>query len=200
MANTGRYVLVPPIVVGLVLPGVLLLIRAGNTAQLSALYVEKCTTLLIPAVAAWWPPFVFKERIEGDGRELLYFLKREGEGMTALALGLCYLALTTPFVLAASGTAGFAVTTVVLLAARCMFVTLLAFCAAFLLKSSAMGLVLALLFNMVAMVPLERLAESGTVELGGAVTGGPAAAAAAYALLSVALLYAGEIRGRRFTP
>jgi hypothetical protein len=64
------------------------------------------------------------------------------------------------------------------------------------LKSSALGLVLALLFNMVAMIPLEAIAESfaGT----GADGGGTVVAILLYAVSSVALVGAGEVKGRHF--
>lgn len=194
LANTGRYALVPPVVAGLILPGVLLLIRTGGAPQLAPAYIEKCVTLLLPAMAAWWAPFVFKERIEGDGRELLYFLRRNGEGTAALGLGALYLLLLAPFVLVATGTPDFSANVVMLLAARCLFMNSLAFGAAYLLKSGALGLMLALLFNMVAMMPLESFAGS-MVE--------PSLAASTttvlYIALSVSLLLIGEAKGRSFS-
>jgi hypothetical protein len=199
LANCGGYALVPLVIVGLVLPAGLLAIRAGGAPQIAPVYVEKCSALLIPALAAWWPAFAFKERIEGDGRELLYFLRRKGEGALALAIGLLYLVVAIPFTVVALGVEGFSASVMLLLAVRCVFVTSLAFSVAYVLRSSALGLVLALLFNMAAMNPLEAwvvtlgptavdfmgLAESGTVT-------------ALYAVAAAVLLLTGEIRGRYF--
>lgn len=198
LANTGHYALVPPIVVGLFLPSVLLLLRSGGAPQLVPAYVEKCMTLLIPALAAWWPPFVFKERIEGDGRELLYFLRPRGEGLTALSLCVVYTSLSVPFVMTALATMGGSLVSAVLLAFRCTFMISLSFCVAFVLRSSSLGLVLALLFNMTAMMPLEESVGLHVAVGAGSSAGAQGLAIAAYLLLSGALLVIGEFRGRHF--
>ena len=194
--NIGPYAWVPTVVVGLLLPAGLLLARASANPQVASLYIRFSATLLAPAFAVWWPPFVFKERIEGDGRELLYFLKRKGQGLTALALALSYWVLLVPFVAVALGVPDFSVPLVAMLLARCLFLTAFAFCAAFVLHSSALALILALMLNMVAMMPLEGLADSlaPTVNLGEA----PVAALLLYAVLATALLWLGEARSRGF--
>lgn len=188
LANTGRYALVPPILLGLALPAGLLLVRIAGNPQLAQIYVFYVTTLFAPALAAWWPPFVFKERIEGDGRELLYLLRRNGEGWTALALALSHWLLLVPFVLVAQGIPGFTDTLALLLVARCLFVTALTFCAAFLLRSSAIALIVGLAFNLVLMTPLEGAFESQ-----------PAAITVAlYVVLAAVLFVVGETSSRRF--
>jgi hypothetical protein len=196
-ANVGRYALVPPVLAGLVIPAGLLLVRTGVNPQLTPLYIDFSLTLMLPSLAAWWPPFVFRERIEGDGRELLYFLQRGDQGVTALALAVAYWVLLVPFLVAAGDGLG---AFIPLLLARCLFLTSLAFCGAFVLRSSALALVLALLVNMLAMVPLESLtlASASALDTGGA-GNTPVAALMLYAVLSVVLLGGGEIASRRFT-
>ncbi|MGV8083234.1 MAG: hypothetical protein AB2L09_06355 [Coriobacteriia bacterium] len=200
VVNTGRYALVPPIAAGLLLPAGLLLSKTSKNLQISLLYIELCTQMLLPALAAWWPSFVFKERIEGDGRELLYLLRRNGEGLTALVLGLSYWILLVPFVAAALGTPGFSAATVPLLLLRCLFLASFVFCAAFFLRSGALALVLALLLNLTAMEPLEKFAgaavSSSAFQEG---SGSHVSVILIYAILSIALLLLGEARSRRFT-
>gem|GEM_PF-1797694 len=199
VAKIGPYALVPPIVVGVLLPAGLLLARTGGNPLVSRVYIDFSMTLLAPSLAVWWPPFVFKERIEGEGRELLYFLKRTGEGATALALALSYWVLLVPFLVVALGTPDFSSASVPLLLARCLFVTSFAFCAAFVLRSSALALILSLLFNMVAMVPLESLAELLAPTIGlDTGSGMSVSTILLYVALSAALLWFGEVRGRQF--
>lgn len=197
VSNIGWYSLVPPIIIVVLLPAGLLLARTGASPQVARIYVEFSMTL-VAALAVWWPPFVFKERIEGEGREILYFLKPRGEGATALALGVSYWILLAPFMLVARGTPGFSAASVPLVLARCLFVTSLVFCLAFVLRSSALALILALLVNVAAMVPLENLTRSlmPAGRLGDEVA---VAAVLFYAVSSAALLWLGEIRGRHFT-
>lgn len=199
LANIGPYALVPLVCTGLLLPAGLLFAQASGGPQVSRIFLDFSVTLLAPALAAWWAPFVFKERIEGDGREVLYFLKRSGEGATALALALSYWALLIPLMLVANGTPGHSSATMALLLARCLFMTSLAFCAAYVLRSSALGLMLALVFNMLAMTPLEGLAASLAPS---AVLGAgqlPVFPILLYAMGSTLLLGLGEATSRRFT-
>ena len=197
MANIGPYALLPPVAVGLLLPGGLLLVRTGTSPQLAEVYIDFVMRLLAPAIAVWWPSFVFKERLEGDGRELLYFLKRHGEAVTALALALYYWILLVPFVLVALGAPGFSVESVPPLLARCLFMTTFAFCASFVLHSSALALIIALLFNMIGMMPFEGLIQTfmstGTIDTGTSVS-----TILPYAALSTMLLLFGEVRSRHF--
>lgn len=199
LSNTGAYALVPPIVVGVLLPAGLLIARTGATPQIGVVYIDLAARLL-PALAAWWPAFAFRERIEGDGRELLYFLKRNGEAGIALALALLFWVLLVPFGLAASGVQGHTLSTLVLVMARALFMTTFVFAAGYLLRSSALALILALLFNFVGMVPLESfvhsLTSSDPLVTGGAI---PASLIVFYGVISAILLLVGEARSRRFS-
>ncbi len=197
VSNIGWYALVPPVAVGLLLPVGLLLARSSANPQLAAVYVDFSARLLAPAFAVWWPSFVFKERIEGAGRELLYYLRPSGEGATAFALAASYSALLVPFMLVASSAPDFSPPMMLLMLVRCFFVTSLTFCTAFVLQSSALALIIALLFNTAGMAPLEALVESLAPSVSG--RGMPFPAMATYAVLSAGMLWLGEVRSRRFT-
>lgn len=199
VSGTGLYALVPPIVIGLLLPAGLLLTRTVESPALTIGYIDFSAALLIPACAVWWPAFVFKERIEGEGRELFYFLSRKGEMATALALALLYWVLLVPFVLVARGAPGFSMATVALLLVRCLFMTSLVFSAAFMLQSSALAHILALLFNMTAMTPLEALVEALAPVSIYSIGQEPMLIILLYVVLTIALLMLGEVRSRHFT-
>jgi len=198
MSNIGWYAVVPPVAVGLLLPVGLLFVERAGIPALTVLYLDYAVGLLIPMLAAWWPPFVFKERIGGDGREVIYFLRRKGEGATALFLALLYWVLLVPFVLIALGTLLFTHDSIPLLLARCLFVTALAFFAAFAFQSGMIGFMLAVLVSLVVMPPAEAAIADAARVL--SATWGTAAlvTVVAYAVLSVALLWLGELRSRRF--
>lgn len=199
VSSIGLFALAPPIVVGLLLPAGLLFVRTVESPVLTTGYVNFSAALLIPAFAIWWPAFVFRERIEGDGRELFYFLGRKGSVATTLALALLYWVLLVPFVLVARGAPGYSTTLVPLLLGRCLFMTSLAFCAAFVLQSSALALILALLFNMTAMMPLEALAEALAPAPIYSTGQHSESIFLAYAVLTTTLLTLGEVRSRHFT-
>lgn len=197
--STGRYAIVPPVVTGVVLPAGLLLAHSSEVPEITMMYIDHATRLLIPALAAWWPAFVFKERIEGDGRELLYFLRRDGEGLVAFSLALLYWLLLVPFVVIALGTSYFPLAALPMLLARCFFVATLTFFAAFTLQSGVLSLVLVWILNLVAMSPLESIVEASAqpthTDLGILAP----SAIVAYMLLSAALLWFGRLKSRCFT-
>jgi len=199
LANTGWFAYVPPAVVAVILPALLLAVGAVGLQQLTMVFVEKCSTFLIPGLAAWWPAFACKERIEGEGRELLYFLRRGGAGVELLAMSLTYVALTVPFIAVSAGDGWITFGSALVLGSRCLFVATLTFCAAYLLSSSALALVIALLFSMVAMVPLEAAVTSFVAKGEAAVSAGAAAEIiAGYCVVAGLLLAVGSLRSRRF--
>lgn len=200
MSNAGGYGLVPPIAVGLLLPMGLLLVERSRIPQLKPVYLDYAVRLLIPAFAAWWPSLAFKERIEGNGRELLYFLRRKGESVTALLIGLVYCLMLIPFASVALTRAQFAPTSLYLLIARCLFVTALTFFAAFALQSGVLALVLTVAVNLVVMSPMENAIDTSALVSSTTGVGSAYAVGAVYVLLSAGLFCLGEMRSRRFTP
>lgn len=199
MSTTGWYALVPPIAVGVGVPVGLLLTIGSTLPQMTVPYLDQAVGFLIPVFAAWWPSFVFRERIEGDGRELLYFHRRKGEGATALMLGLSYWLLLAPFTVIATGTDYFGPNALALLLARCMFVVTLTFFAAFVFQSGVLALILAVLVNL-AVMPWIEGPLSTAVLAGSPLRVGAIGVPAVYALFSVGFLWSGEMRSRRFAP
>lgn len=200
MANTGRYALVPPVAVGILLPIGLLLVQRSGIAQLTMVYVDYATRLMAPALAAWWPSFVFKERIEGDGKELLFFLRRKGAGTRAVFLAVLYWLLLIPFELVALGTPYVSLSSLTLVLARCLFMAAFGFFAAFALQSGVIALILATAVNLMGMAPMEAAIDtSGMARFGVAGGLGVDTATVLYVLLSAALFWLGELMSRRFT-
>jgi len=200
LMNTGANALVPPVVVGLLLPAGFLAVHASGDAQAPAIFLSSCFGWLVPVLASWWPLFVSKERIEGDGRELLYFLKRRGESATAVTLVVSYWILLVPLVLLAVSKLGYAPLDVLILLARCLFLAVLAFWASFVFSSSPLALIVVLVFNLALMQPIERSVESlgPTLALGDA-GGRSIAAMLIYVVAAAVMLVHGEARSRAFT-
>lgn len=198
IANTGAYALVPPVVGGVLVPGGLLLVRAAGPAQ-SMVYAEYCAVYVVPLMAAWWPLFAFRERIEGDGRELLYLLKRGGESVTALLLVLVYAVILLPFVAIATTVAALPAASIVLMFVRVLFTASLSFWSSFALRSSSLALVLVFAFNIAVGSTMESfLGGAGRTALwaSGLL---PAATVASYIALATLMLAHGEVTSRRFT-
>lgn len=194
LESAGRLGLVPVLITGVLLPvGALAATRVADP-MLGTLYIDTCLQLLLPAMAAWWPPFAFRERIEGDGRELLHLMHPRGESLTALSLAVAYVALCVPFAAVIWGQPSVTGESLALLTLRCLFMSALAFCSAAVLRSSALGLILSLLVNMLAMAP----AESALAGVLGAER--PELSTALFYTAAFALLLiAGEVRTRRFS-
>ncbi|MDF1543342.1 MAG: hypothetical protein P1P71_09535 [Anaerosomatales bacterium] len=201
LKNTGLYALVPPLIVAVLLPLGFTAIRSSGNVGASQVYLSYSFRLLVPLVAAWWPLFVFKERLEGDGRELLYFLRPAGGAASTLVLLAAYSVLVAPLVAVALMSAGSSLGDVLVSYARCLLMVSMVFWASFVFRSSLVALVFALIFNLGAMAPLEQLLDSsGSIlmsEDGGAA---PTATILFYVVVSAAMLAHGELRSRRFTP
>lgn len=188
LANTGRYALVPPVVAALLLVG-LFAVSRGSSGAPEATYVDYSLRLLAPLFAAWWPLFAVKERIEGDGRELLYLLDPRGQAARAAALAGLFCALLVPFVALALSEGILPAATLPLALARCIFLAALAFWSAFLLRSSALALVVVLAFNVALSMQFERWAAGN---------GGALFAAGIYVVVTLAMLVHGELLSRKF--
>lgn len=200
LTNTGAYALVPPVVVGLLLPVGFLAVNASGDTQAPSIFLSSCFGWLVPVLASWWPLFVSKERIEGDGRELLYFLKRRGESGTTVALAVFYWILLVPLVLMAVSKLGYTPMDILILFARCLFLAALAFWASFVFSSSPLALIVVLVFNLALMQPIERSLESLGPKLAfGDASGRSIAAMLIYIAAGAVMLVHGEARSRTFT-
>jgi hypothetical protein len=201
LKNTRPYVFVPPVVVALLLPLGLLAVAAKGDDGAVGVYFSFCLNLLLPAFACWWPLFVWRDRLEGEGRELLYLLRRTGEGGTAALLIVGYCALLVPLAFAGMTTpVGFSPTDAVLACARNALLISLVFWASFVLSSGPLALVLAFGFSLAVMHPLEYALESiGPTLSVKSEPGIPILTLGLYGLASAAMLIHGEIRSRVFT-
>jgi len=175
--------------------GVLAARWTGGAVALS-LYLHLCTNTGAPALAAWWPALVLRERLEGDGRELLYVLQPRGVGTEILVIGLLNWVLLIPFVVTAHMMVpGFSTGSALPMLARSFAVTAVAFVGSVIMQSSALGLLLAMLAAFLALGPF----ESGMAMMLGLSEMAPPTTALAYFATSLALFCLGEERSRRFS-
>ncbi len=197
LKNIGVYAFVPPVVVTVLLPAGFLWLRATNsTAAAVFYYANTGLQLIAPLLAAWWMLFVTKERVEGDGRELLYLLRRKGESLTALILIGAYLALLSPFALLVVSSGHCDLSVLLIIYAWCLFLASLAFWTAFVFHSSPPALVAVLAFHIVMLPLLSALRAFGATAWSG---GEDVVPTLCLAIVSAGLLVHGEIRSRRFT-
>jgi hypothetical protein len=178
--------LVPPIVVGVLLPLGLLLSAAHVPADIRGLFLDVSVRFVGPVFAAWWPTLVHRERIEGEGRELLYFLKPRGEAYTLLRLAVLYAATLAPLLMVGLTVPEFTVQMAALLVARSWLVMTFCFCLAFVLGSSGLSVMAAIGFNAVGMPFIEQGVEH------------PALLVPLYGLAGILLMALGEFTSRRF--
>lgn len=194
--NTGIHAAVPFAVAAVALVGFIAVKRAGN--QAAATYYASFMRLIAPLFAAWWPLFVFKERVEGDGRELLYFLHPSGESATAIVLATAYLVLLLPLGMLASFWKAAALTDASSVWGACFSCAALAFWGVFATRSSPLALLFVVAFSLFGSSAFERVLAGLTAAMS-APWLASAARWAAWAALSALLLAHGERLSRRFT-
>ncbi|MCX8008020.1 MAG: hypothetical protein N3B11_07950 [Coriobacteriia bacterium] len=193
--NTGWYAAVPVLVAALGCAGFFAVEQAGPT-QLVIYYATFMRTIA-PLFAAWWPLFVFKERVEGDGRELLYLLRPRGESATATLLAGAYVAVLTPLgILAATRRLPEAIDTPAAWGA-CVCSAALAFWVVFATRSSPLALLAAVAFGLFGQAAFARLVAA-VVALVGPRPDADVLPWLAWLGLAVAMLLHGERLSRKF--
>ena len=103
IAAGGWLMLLPVCFVLLLLPGGLLVMQANpsnNAREFEQIYLSYSLPLLT-ALAAWWPTFMLKDRLESPGRELLFVLQQKKLWMTPLFCTILYWVWMLPFMLLA---------------------------------------------------------------------------------------------------
>ncbi len=76
LKSIGVLVYIPLIIINVILPLLTYLVyrQYGISSRLE-ISIQEYSQWLLPLACVWWPMFVMKEYIEGDGRELLYINK-----------------------------------------------------------------------------------------------------------------------------
>ena len=198
LANTGVYAWVPPLAVGVLAPLGYVGVRSSGSLQATAVYLGLATGLIIPLLAAWWPVFVFKERIEGDGRELLYFLRPRGESIAAVLLIALYCLLLIPLGVIAHGDPAFELAGFAITVSRSVLIGAFAFWATFVTKSSPLALVAVLAFQMVGLGPLESVVAAASSTMIGPQRANAIVMAVSLLLAAAAIIHGG-LRSRIFS-
>lgn len=76
LKSIGVLAFIPLIVINVILPLLTYLVyrQYGKSSRLE-ISIQEYSQWLLPLACVWWPMFVMKEYIEGDGKELLYINK-----------------------------------------------------------------------------------------------------------------------------
>lgn len=141
--------LVPAIFMLICLPGGLLVVQAGTgeAARHYELMYLSYSFPLLTALAAWWPTFMLKDRLESSGRELLYSAQSEKLWITPLLCTLLYWICMLPFILLAQRHQLVSLQQVIISFALALLVVSFGYVAAAITHSVIIGFIGGLLMN-----------------------------------------------------